>query len=152
MKQFSAVDQPYMLPDDMNIFEWSLPFLADKVITMLSFCVQQVSRKDLKNLDQDEKDQIAQKFNDDVSKESEKLQRKIEIRRKLKNFVRMNEGCRRLVENAQHMLELKQYSPDGKINREVYLSQKPRIDSVQKNFDLSTKLDVENEKRPKTIK
>lgn len=64
----------------------------------------------------------------------------------------MNEGCRRLVENAQHLLELKQYSPDGKINREVYLSQKPRIDSVQKNFDLSTKLDVENEKRPKTIK
>jgi len=35
IKQYDQSEHPYFLPDQIDIFTWSLPFLADKVITML---------------------------------------------------------------------------------------------------------------------
>ena len=36
LKQYQEVEAPYSLPDDLNLFSWSLPFLADKIYGMLS--------------------------------------------------------------------------------------------------------------------
>lgn len=36
MKQFSAVETPFNLPDGMDLFTWSLPFLSEKVNLMLN--------------------------------------------------------------------------------------------------------------------
>lgn len=35
IKQYDQSEHPYFLPDQIDVFSWSLPFLADKVITML---------------------------------------------------------------------------------------------------------------------
>lgn len=35
IKQYDQSDHPYYLPDQIDVFSWSMPFLADKVITML---------------------------------------------------------------------------------------------------------------------
>ena len=47
------------------------------------------------------------------------------------------------------MLKYGGVSPDGKIARETYIGSLPKINFKQKSFEVSQKLDIENEKRPK---
>lgn len=35
LKQYQESEPPYRLPDGLNVFSWSLPFLAEKVSSML---------------------------------------------------------------------------------------------------------------------
>mmetsp|Transcript_46084 Transcript_46084/g.33870 ORF Transcript_46084/g.33870 Transcript_46084/m.33870 type:complete len:115 (+) Transcript_46084:193-537(+) len=35
LKQYDESEPPYRLPDNMDVFSWSMPFLAEKVVAML---------------------------------------------------------------------------------------------------------------------
>jgi len=35
LKQYDESETPYRLPDNMDVFSWSMPFLAEKVVAML---------------------------------------------------------------------------------------------------------------------
>ena len=35
LKQYEETEPPYRLPDNMDVFTWSIPFLAEKVTNML---------------------------------------------------------------------------------------------------------------------
>ena len=35
IKQYKDVEQPFMLPNGLDLFSWSLPFLADKIGDMM---------------------------------------------------------------------------------------------------------------------
>lgn len=35
LKQYDESETPYRLPDNLDVFSWSMPFLAEKVISML---------------------------------------------------------------------------------------------------------------------
>ena len=35
LKQYDETEPPYRLPDNMDVFSWSVPFLAEKVLSML---------------------------------------------------------------------------------------------------------------------
>ena len=35
LKQYEETEPPYRLPDNMDVFSWSVPFLAEKVVNML---------------------------------------------------------------------------------------------------------------------
>jgi len=35
LKQYEETEPPYRLPDNMDVFTWSVPFLAEKVTNML---------------------------------------------------------------------------------------------------------------------
>lgn len=43
MKQYQETEPPYRLPDGLNVFSWSLPFLAEKVSSMLYTIVKKCS-------------------------------------------------------------------------------------------------------------
>ena len=43
LKQYQETEPPYRLPDGLNVFSWSLPFLAEKVSSMLYAIVKKCS-------------------------------------------------------------------------------------------------------------
>ena len=43
LKQYQETEPPYRLPDGLNVFSWSLPFLAEKVSSMLYTIVKKCS-------------------------------------------------------------------------------------------------------------
>lgn len=57
IKQYKDVDHPFHLPGDIDLFTWSIPFLAEKVTEMLYHFVgsnnafSPVSAKELENID-----------------------------------------------------------------------------------------------------
>lgn len=36
IKQYKNVEHPFHLPDDIDLFQWSIPFLVDKITEMLT--------------------------------------------------------------------------------------------------------------------
>tara|TARA_B110000503_G_C6777297_1_gene261838 strand:- start:192 stop:500 length:309 start_codon:yes stop_codon:yes gene_type:complete len=50
LKQYQEADQPYKLPDDLNLFTWSIPFLLEKTCGMLGSMVKQCTPKDLRRI------------------------------------------------------------------------------------------------------
>ena len=46
LKQFEETEPPYRLPDNMDVFTWSVPFLAQKVMSMLFSVVKKVGEAD----------------------------------------------------------------------------------------------------------
>jgi serine/threonine-protein phosphatase 2B catalytic subunit len=43
LKQYEESEVPYRLPDNMDIFTWSVPFLVEKVISMIYQIVQKTA-------------------------------------------------------------------------------------------------------------
>ena len=46
MKQYQQTETPYRLPDGLDVFSWSIPFLAEKVSSMLYTIVSKFSKDD----------------------------------------------------------------------------------------------------------
>jgi hypothetical protein len=53
-------------------------------------------------------------------------------------------------ESNNDVIRMKAIALDGKINSDDFRAQAPSIQFNAKNFELSTQLDAENEKRPKS--
>ena len=46
LKQYQQTETPYRLPDGLDVFSWSIPFLAEKVSSMLYTIVSKFSKDD----------------------------------------------------------------------------------------------------------
>jgi len=47
IKQYDQVDHPYHLPDQIDVFHWSMPFVADKVITLMKHILKKGADMDI---------------------------------------------------------------------------------------------------------
>ena len=57
IKQFDETEVPYRLPDNMDIFSWSMPFVVEKVINMMLTILKKVGdQPDSEDEDVDEVD------------------------------------------------------------------------------------------------
>lgn len=87
LKQYDESEPPYRLPDNMDVFSWSLPFLAEKVISMLYTIVK-------KGCDEDEDDTdlgvLMRKDTGELSQEERKVTRGLVMKNKVKSVARMS--------------------------------------------------------------
>ena len=100
LKQYDETEPPYRLPDNMDVFTWSVPFLAEKVTNMLY--------------------NIVKKGGDDDPGESEPDRQKI-IMGKINSVARINKMFTTLREESEMLLKIKNMSPDGKLPRGLLL-------------------------------
>ena len=52
LKQYADTEPPYQLPDGLDLFSWSLPFLAEKVTGMLYSILKQCTPAELADLEE----------------------------------------------------------------------------------------------------
>ena len=142
IKQYDQSDHPYHLPDQVDIFTWSMPFLAEKVISMLSYIVNKLGEEDSVT-EEDGKAAI-----EELSKDM-KIGRANKLKSKVKVFARMQKMFTTLKDESELILKLKGMAPDGKIPRGVLLEGRPAIKDALKEFNRAKEVDKVNERRPK---
>ena len=143
IKQFKHTETPYHLPVDIDLFQWSLPFIAEKVVAMLYAIISQntdytPSAFELGSID----------FGKLALEGKDKFERAEILKTKVKSIARLAKMFKTLKDNNEMILEIKEMSQDGKIPRGLLMQGRPAIKDAFKEYLLSRDLDRDNEKRP----
>lgn len=121
LKQYEETEPPYRLPDNMDVFTWSVPFLAEKVTNMLYNIL-----KKGKEGDELEEDIDLQKLLNQDGLDS-KVRRQLAMKGKINSVARMSRMYTTLREESEMLLKIKNICPDGKLPRGILLEGKPAI-------------------------
>jgi serine/threonine-protein phosphatase 2B catalytic subunit len=111
IRQFNATPHPYWLPQFMDVVEWSLPFVGEKITNMLLAILNICSKEELL---EEERSQPTQGV-PDASTAEEIEQRKVVIRNKILAIGKISRVYSVLRENSERVTELKSLSPSGKL-------------------------------------
>jgi serine/threonine-protein phosphatase 2B catalytic subunit len=130
IRQFNSSPHPYYLPNFMNAFTWSLPFVAEKVTDMLTTVWQLV--------DEDERSE-----GDQTAVE----QRGEHIRKKILAMGKMAKMFRTLREENESIVQLRGLA-GGQLPVGVIQQGPDAIRQAINGFESSKKMDSSNEKRP----
>lgn len=137
IRQFNCSPHPYWLPNFMDVFTWSLPFVGEKVTDMLlgilNVCTDEELDSDDEELTQSEQDLRA---------------RKEVIRNKIKAVGKMARMFTVLREESETVLQLKGLTPNRALPRGALSGGKSSLSEAISTFEEAKMLDRANEKRP----
>lgn len=140
IKQFDQSDHPYFLPDQLDVFSWSMPFLAEKVLS----CMANILKQTADEIDEDgESTAITE-----VTSATDKVKRFGKIKMKIRTMARVQKMFSTLKEESEMLIKIKNMAPDGKIPRGLLLEGRPAIRDSYREFSRAAELDRVNEKMP----
>jgi len=154
------------LPEGYNAFNWSVPFIGDRIMDMFNNILNQSMRtkhaKSRKKGQEPEEDKVPEGGEESkaqissVFKEFAELQAKEEaekkgsmLRKKVQAMGRIGKIYNTLKEEHVLLLKMKQMAPDGRLPKGLLLEGRPAIKNAYKAFKLAKDLDQTNERRPK---
>jgi len=159
IQQFNYTPHPYILPNFMDIFTWSIPFVSEKITEMLYNLIKPAAEVE----DEEEEDEselppeIAHKINipnttnlkSAPSDTKPSLQKRGEVlRNKLKFISKMAKLTKTLREQNETIVKIKDISPDNKIPTGLLSQGEGALKTALDSFNIAKKADVINEKRP----
>lgn len=113
IRQFNATPHPYWLPQFMDVVEWSLPFVGEKITNMLLAILNICSEEEL--LDGVKAENKKPKIIMDATAAEEAELRKMVIRNKILAIGKISRVYSVLRENSERITELKSLSPSGRL-------------------------------------
>jgi serine/threonine-protein phosphatase 2B catalytic subunit len=130
---------PYILPNYMDIFEWSLPFLAEKVMAVLYAMLKERPR-----------DRLSEESHDHIRElqETVHVSKKDALRNKILFIARMMKIFRTLRQEHELILQLKGIYPGHKLPNGLIIEGREAILSAIEQFQRAKEWDSENEKWP----
>ena len=105
----------------MDVFTWSVPFLAEKVTNMLYNIVKKGDGEDEPGVDINLDDILKN------TKITDEERKKLAMKGKINSVARINRMFTTLREESELLLKIKNISPDGKLPRGILLAGKPAI-------------------------
>ncbi|KAG0699808.1 Metallo-dependent phosphatase-like protein [Suillus ampliporus] len=141
IRQFNCTPHPYWLPNFMDVFTWSLPFVGEKITDMLVAVLNTCSKEELE--ESDEENVVSP-----VSHPEESLERRKIIKNKILAVGRMARVFALLREESEKVSELKSISGSGKLPYGTLALGTEGIKDAISGFEDARKSDIENERLP----
>ena len=135
IQQYNYSPHPFILPDFMNIFSWSIPFVSEKISEMLLHII--------KKQDLDSKVSESTAIEDNITES---------LRMKVKIITVMMKMFRTLREQRELIMKLKGFCPGNKIPRGILIQGPEALKTALERYKNAKSLDSVNERMPKNYK
>jgi serine/threonine-protein phosphatase 2B catalytic subunit len=151
IQQYNYTVHPYILPNFMDIFTWSIPFVIEKVLEILNTIIK--TNEEFSNLEEEEEEEEEEEKNkhDEAQRpltikyQSAKAQM---LRKKVRAVTKMMMMLKTLRNEKEIILQLKGLCPDNKIPRGLLSQGREAIIGAVDAFQKAKQWDLTNEKRP----
>ncbi|KAF4563709.1 Serine/threonine-protein phosphatase 2B catalytic subunit A1 [Pleurotus pulmonarius] len=141
IRQFNCTPHPYWLPNFMDVFSWSLPFVGEKITDMLVAVLNTCTKEELEESDEELPVPVAPTA-------EETFERRKVIKNKIMAVGRMARVFALLREESEKVSELKAVSGSSKLPYGMLASGSEGIKEAINNFEDARKSDIENERLP----
>ncbi|KIP11851.1 hypothetical protein PHLGIDRAFT_17843 [Phlebiopsis gigantea 11061_1 CR5-6] len=142
IRQFNSTPHPYWLPNFMDAFTWSLPFVCEKISDMLLAMLNCCTKEELEESSDEET--IASP----ATSAEESAERRKVIKNKILAVGRMSRVFALLREESEKVSELKNVSGSSKLPYGTLALGAEGIKDAISGFDDARKSDIENERLP----
>ena len=147
IRQFNCTPHPYWLPNFMDVFTWSLPFVGEKITDMLIAILNTCSKEELEP-EPGPSPPILETPPLDKDTESTDAKRRA-IKNKILAIGRLSRVFQVLREESERVTELKTAS-GGKLPAGTLMLGAEGIKQAIHNFEDARKVDLQNERLPPT--
>ncbi|KAI8142229.1 calcineurin [Fennellomyces sp. T-0311] len=147
IRQFNASPHPYWLPNFMNVFDWSLPFVGEKITSMLLAILNICTQEELRADEHDMIEPTSPVMYRRPSPDYEQHRRHI-IQNKIRAIGRISRAYSVLREHAEMVDELKHLSGTGKLPAGTLMLGSEGIRDAISTFEEAKQQDIENERLP----
>ncbi|KAK7059729.1 Serine/threonine-protein phosphatase [Favolaschia claudopus] len=144
IRQFNCTPHPYWLPNFMDVFTWSLPFVGEKITDMLVAVLNTCTKEEL----EDDEDVTMIPSPPSPTSPTESAERRKVIKNKIMAVGRMARVFALLREESENVSELKNVSGSNKLPYGALASGSEGIKAAITGFEDARKSDIENERLP----
>eukprot|EP00357_Protocruzia_adherens_P011762 CAMPEP_0115012316 /NCGR_PEP_ID=MMETSP0216-20121206/24649_1 /TAXON_ID=223996 /ORGANISM="Protocruzia adherens, Strain Boccale" /LENGTH=470 /DNA_ID=CAMNT_0002381319 /DNA_START=932 /DNA_END=2344 /DNA_ORIENTATION=+ len=142
IQQFTYTEHPYILPNFLDIFSWSIPFVSEKIVEIMQSIVKPEGMKDK----EDKKIEKIDKGSEEAKRNL--AERQVQIKNKIKAMSRMMKMFKTRREENEALIQLKGMAPDNRIPKGLLLGGKDAIKNALREFKRVKKADALNERYP----
>ncbi|KAJ7794655.1 serine/threonine-protein phosphatase 2B catalytic subunit A1 [Mycena olivaceomarginata] len=146
IRQFNCTPHPYWLPNFMDVFTWSLPFVGEKITDMLVAVLNTCTKEELE--DDEDVAMISSPVSPTTPTSPDSVERRKVIKNKIMAVGRMARVFALLREESEKVSELKSVSGSNKLPYGTLASGSEGIKEAINGFEDARKSDIENERLP----
>ena len=148
IRQFNCTPHPYWLPNFMDVFTWSLPFVGEKITDMLIAILNTCSKEELEYETPTPRSEPSSPPLAQIDPESTEAKRRA-IKNKILAIGRLSRVFQVLREESERVTELKTAS-GGRLPAGTLMLGAEGIKQAIHNFEDARKVDIQNERLPPT--
>ena len=138
IQQYNYSPHPFILPNFLNIFTWSIPFVSEKITEMLIHII----KKD-PTYEESNENENSTLIEDTITNS---------LRMKVKFITMLMKMYRTLREESELIMKLKGFCPGNKIPRGILIQGPEALKTALERYKNAKTLDSVNERMPKNYK